>query len=444
MKRAIGIVRVSQVNGRDGDSFASPDVQRERIRTACERDGLDLIDTLEELDVSGGKPLDKRPGLQQAVQAIEDGRADVVCAAYFDRLFRSLSTQAEVVERVEAAGGQVLAVDVGRVTNGSAGQWLSATMLGAVSEYHRRTTKQWLGEVQERAVARGALPWSRTPLGYRRREDGTLEVDPDGAVTVVRAFEMRAEGASLTEIRKMLAAHGVQRSHRGAQVMLANRVYLGEVRFGELINPDAHAAIIDRELFDRVQRMVIPRGRKPKSDYLLARLGILRCATCGARLSAMQMRQQGGYRVYRHSSMNDCPRKVAISADMVEDAVVEKVRSVLADVEGRASAEQNARQAIHELDRAQEQLDAATRALSDWTDPVAVERLVELRGVRDARQANLDRLGGTRSEISIPIATDWERLTLEERRAFIRLIIDRVDIAPGRGPDRISIHLIGE
>jgi hypothetical protein len=35
-----------------------------------------------------------------------------------------------MIERVEAARGNVLAVDVGEVTNGTAGQWLSGTLLG--------------------------------------------------------------------------------------------------------------------------------------------------------------------------------------------------------------------------------------------------------------------------------------------------------------------------
>ena len=36
---------------------------------------------------SGGKPLDQRQGLREAVEAIERGEAEVVVAAYFDRLF---------------------------------------------------------------------------------------------------------------------------------------------------------------------------------------------------------------------------------------------------------------------------------------------------------------------------------------------------------------------
>ena len=213
-RRAVGIVRVSQVAGRNGERFASPDEQRERIEAVCERDGLTLLAVHEELEVSGGRPLEQRPGLSAAVAAIESGQADVVAAAYFDRLFRSLTTQAEVVERVESAGGQVLAVYVGQVSSASAGQWLSGTMMGAVSEYFRRSAKERSAEGQARAVARGATPWARVNVGYRRRDDGTLEPDPETVPLARRVFEMRAEGKSIMQIRNMLREHGIDRSHR--------------------------------------------------------------------------------------------------------------------------------------------------------------------------------------------------------------------------------------
>ena len=110
----------------------------------------------------------------------------MIVAAYFDRLMRSLRVQDELVSRVEAAGGQVLALDVGAVTNGSAGQWLSGTMLGAVSEYQRRTTAERTREAQpgdrprRRPVAPGdrGLPPARRwrvrarPAGGRRGRRG--------------------------------------------------------------------------------------------------------------------------------------------------------------------------------------------------------------------------------------------------------------------------------
>jgi resolvase-like protein len=77
-RRVIGTVRVSERKGREGDSFARPQDQRERMDAACQRDGLKLIQTLEEIDVSGGKSLAGRPQLRQAVEAVEAGKADTV------------------------------------------------------------------------------------------------------------------------------------------------------------------------------------------------------------------------------------------------------------------------------------------------------------------------------------------------------------------------------
>src|SRR4051812_5781770 len=167
LKRAVGVVRVSRVGGRDGEQFVSPSEQAQRIAAACARDGLQLVDTIEELDVSGGASLERRPGLRRAVELVEAGHADVVVVAFFDRLVRSLTVQAEVVGRVEAAGGGILAVDVGQVTNGSAGQWLSGTMLGAVAEYARRVTSERTADAKRRAIARGVPTFNNIPPGYR-------------------------------------------------------------------------------------------------------------------------------------------------------------------------------------------------------------------------------------------------------------------------------------
>jgi DNA invertase Pin-like site-specific DNA recombinase len=395
---------------------------------------------LDELDVSGDAPLEKRTGLRTAVEAIEAGGAEVIVAAYFDRLVRSLKVQGEMIERVEAAGGQVLAVDVGQITNGSAGQWLSGTLLGAVNEYQRRSTRERVAEAQERAVARGATPWARVPLGYTRR-DGMLEPNPKEVPLVRQVFAMRADSSSITQIRAMLASHGVKRSHRGVQIMLASRIYLGEVHFGKLVNLHAHEPIIDRELWGRVQRMVIPRGPQPSSTRLLSRLGVLRCGSCGARLSAMKLPKQGDYPIYRCPSTSDCDHHMTISAVIAEQTITEHVRAALANVQGRASAEANIRNAEHDLAGAQDALDGAVCAFGGMGDELAVvEKLAELRQARDGAQERLDQLGGAGLEVHVNADTDWERLTLDEQRALIRATVARATVGPGRGAGRIEIH----
>src|SRR4051812_33165898 len=96
--RAVGIARQSVAK----DGSKSPEQQIERMQAFCDSDGMDLLKVFTERDVSGGTPIAKRAGLRKAVEMVENGDADVVIGAYFDRLMRSLQVQAELVTRVEA------------------------------------------------------------------------------------------------------------------------------------------------------------------------------------------------------------------------------------------------------------------------------------------------------------------------------------------------------
>lgn len=442
-RRAIGIVRVSQVNGREGESFASPGEQRDRIAKACESDGIDLTEVIEELDVGGGTPLARRGGLRRAVEAVEAGKAEVVAVAYLDRLCRSLAVQAEVVERVEAARGEVLAVDVGRVTNGTAGQWLSASMLGMVSEYARRTIGERSGEAQARAVARGVCPFPHLPAGYQRGEDGRLVPNED-APTVAQAFALRASGASTAAVREHLAAHGVEVSYNGTKTLLASRVVLGEIHFGALENLHAHPAIVDRAVWERAQRTKAPAGRRAASERLLARLGVLLCGTCGSRMT-VNSGNYGQYVGYRCAApTGDCPARLNISATVAEEVVVDAMREALDGCVGFRAARDNLTAARTAARRAEDDLDAALRTLADFTDePAAVERLAELRRRRDEAHVLVEGMAPAEDDVLVLLGQEWDELSVGDQRRCIRATIDRVVVRPavrGVAPrDRLEV-----
>jgi site-specific DNA recombinase len=434
-RRAVGIVHVS----RTGEDPVSPTDQRERIAAACARDGLKLIDTLDELDVSGGAALERRPGLSRAVDLIESGKAEVVVVAYFDRLFRSLPVQREVTERVEQAGGAILAVDVGEVRADTASHWMSSTMLGAVAEYHRRTTAERTADAKRRAVDRGVAPFPNLPPYLKRGGDDEILVDAKKARIVREAARMRADGATIAAVRAYLAKKGIKRSYHGTQALLTSRMLLGELRFGELLNERAFPAIIDAETWQRIQRVTVPRGRRAKSERLLARLGVLRCGTCGARMVVGT--SQGRYGFYRCPPIGDCPQRLAIGAEIAERAVVAAVQDYLAGIEGRASVEGGADEAADELARRQEALDAAIRAFDGLGEEQATkERLAELREARDQARERHDELVAASAPAITVTAGDWDMLTLDEQRALIVAVIERATVSPGRGRDRISIE----
>jgi DNA invertase Pin-like site-specific DNA recombinase len=63
-----GYIRVSRVGGRGGESFISPEVQRQRIAAWADANGVEIVQWWEELDVSGAKR--ERPMFQQALGAV--------------------------------------------------------------------------------------------------------------------------------------------------------------------------------------------------------------------------------------------------------------------------------------------------------------------------------------------------------------------------------------
>jgi hypothetical protein len=102
---AVGYIRVSKVGGREGDSFISPQLQREQIQAVARREGLEVVDVIEELDASGGDAA--RPGWNRAIEMVERGEVGGIAVWNFARFSRSVKDALAALERVEGAGGRV-------------------------------------------------------------------------------------------------------------------------------------------------------------------------------------------------------------------------------------------------------------------------------------------------------------------------------------------------
>jgi DNA invertase Pin-like site-specific DNA recombinase len=452
LKRAVGIVRVSEVGTREGERFVSPGEQARAIDRICEVESLRLVAVFEELDVSAyRRRLEQRPGLSRAVQLIEQGEADVVVACYFDRLFRKLTVQEEVLRRVEEAGGRVLAVDAGEVHTDTASRWLTSTMLGMVAEYHARLTSEKTREAKMNAVARGIPPWGIMPLGYVRGDDRKVHVDPAAAQVAREAFELREAGASLFRVCDFLRERGFPRSFRSVEKMFYNRFYLGELHYGELVNLRSHEAIIDARLFRGVAHMRgDPTGPRPASKQLLARQTLLRCGSCDGLMTVGGQNMTGltskkRYYVYRcHPGVShNCQRRPYISASLLDDYVVRFVQERLADARGRWSSDERLVEAEDEVNNAEQLLNAAVAAF-DGLGEVEATR-AKLLALRDDHEHARERLASLTAAFGTSAMTslgDWDDLTLAEQRSILRAFIKRITIAPGRASpeQRITIE----
>jgi DNA invertase Pin-like site-specific DNA recombinase len=443
--RAIGIVRVSQ---RDDDAV-SPEVQARALLRQATAEGLSLAqDDIWDENItsdgkvrpaSGGAALAERPKLLAAVEAVERGEASVIIAERFDRLFRDLPVQHEVIRRVEAAGGRLVTA-AGQISHATAESELHANLNGSIAQYMKRTATERSRAAVQIAIDEGRVPWRNVTPGYTRAADGRFVVG-ELAPVVRTAFWLRAQDRiTLANVQTYLRANGLPTiTLRHVQTLLKSRVVRGEVHFGSYRpNLAAHEPIVTEDEWQRAQGAREPRGRRAKSDRLLARQGVLRCGSCGGPMVINTLKRQ-----YKCSGMNEgCPRRVAINADAVDAAVRDVVQAAYAGIVGSASADSDAVAAVAELQRAQGELDAAIRTLAVVGDePAAIERLAALRAARDEAQARANRLRGQVDARTIDVG-DWERLTLSTRRRAVKAHIDAVFVAPGSGgADRLDFRI---
>lgn len=437
----IGVGLARQSKTRDGSESIAHQV--ERIKAAAAAHDIELVAILEEPGVSGGANLERRHGLRTAVEMVESPNGPtVIVAAYFDRFFRSLKVQGEVMERIERAGGKLLTADTGAVANGNAGEWLTSTTLGMLAEYHRRVTNDRTQDAIRDAVADGRPPFPNVTPAYRRREDGTLELDPVGAPLVAEAFAMRARGLSVAAVVAFLNERGIPVKWSGLQAMLASPLVLGELRHGRYVNLHSHEPAVSREVWEAVQRTRVTRGRYAKSERLLARLGIVRCQTCDGPMTVDS--RQGRQAIYRCSSPNrGCTQRALAMAVPIEDAVRDEVIRLSAALQGRADvdADLNAATAVHE--QAQAQLDRAIKsygAAGVLDEPASIAELTQLRAERDRTGEHAARLRAAAAPaLTVTTLDDWKRLSPTAQRDLVRALVARVIVRPGRGPGRFTI-----
>lgn len=201
--RVFGYVRVS--TGAQAESGLGLEAQREAIRAAAAKLG-ELSAVHEDAGLSGGLPLAERPGLLDAVSALEEG--DVLLVARRDRLGRDVVNVALVEREVARRGARIVsAAGEGSELEGPTGN-LVRTILDAVNAYEKAAialrTRAALRAKRARGERSGNVPW-----GFRALEDGKLVAEPGEASATVVVRELRAAGKTFREIAGELPARGI-------------------------------------------------------------------------------------------------------------------------------------------------------------------------------------------------------------------------------------------
>jgi site-specific DNA recombinase len=472
MRRCAIYTRKSSEEGLE-QGFNSLHAQRD----ACESfiksqagEGWRLVKTAyDDGGVSGGTM--ERPALQRLLADIREKLIDVVVVYKVDRLTRSLTDFAKMVEVFDSNGVSFVAVTQQFNTTTSMGR-LTLNVLLSFAQFEREVTGERIRDKIAASKKKGIWMGGTVPMGYDWCERRLVANEAE-AGTVRHIFERYLELRSVRLLKEELTRNGIvskvrvskkgnrsggQPFGRGALYeLLANPIYLGEIRHRKVRHPGQHPAIVDRRVWDNAQHLLrtlaahhrtIDRGAR--SSPLAGKLfdeGGEPLYACGANKDTRRYRYYVSRKVIRglsHRTKNGW----RLPALEIERAVARAARQMLGDRPAIAATLQDSGVPIGDLQLA---IDAAERTS---------DQLVHDAEVADHLRNLIDRVqlesGGIRLSLNLkrliaePIDTrDPTSLTMtrfipiemKRRGVEIRLVIESESVRAPR-PDPALLRAI--
>lgn len=458
-----GYVRVSRVSGREGESFISPRVQRERIEMFAKLHGHHVVAWHEDLDEPGSRV--ERPGFQAALARVEAGATGGIAVAKLDRFARSVADAATAIRRIDQAGGQLVSVEDNFDSSTPMGRFAMQMVL-ALGELELARIRESWATAQAYAVDRGVHIASRAPTGYRRGSDGRLEPVKRDADAVREVFRRRASGASWRELADLLSRRRVVGPYgnehwtvAAISKLVANPVYTGEARSGKHHKANAHPAIVTTAEWQAAQGARSESVSRSGDGALLS--GILRCGGCRYVLKPDTMRGRNGdklrlYRCRGDHAAGRCPEPASVLGRVIEPYV----EQVFLDALGPDGPLARSTRSDRELDAARQAVDDAEAELEAWIalSVTALGREAYLAGLtsrqrrldeaRETLQAALAAAAGPLADVpaGVDLRELWPRLDVAERRRLLAAGLDAVVVFRGRESveERVEVLYRGE
>jgi site-specific DNA recombinase len=216
-RQVIGYVRVST-----DEQTLSVEAQREALSSWCQAHGATLVEVYTDVGISGGAPLEKRPGLLAALSALIKGRALLVLRR--DRLARDTLTAAIAERMAQKVGASILSVTGAGDGEGPEAQ-LMRTIIDAFAQYERALitvrTKTAMQRMRAKGERIGAIPY-----GYQLAADGVHFIEaPSEQAVIAIVRHLRAGGLSYRAIAAELNQRGLT-NRAGGRFMATQVVHI--------------------------------------------------------------------------------------------------------------------------------------------------------------------------------------------------------------------------
>ena len=325
---------------------------------------------------SGGSM--ERPALKKLLEDIARRSVDTVVVYKVDRLTRSLTDFAKIVEQFDKQGVSFVSVTQQFNTTTSMGR-LTLNVLLSFAQFEREVTGERIRDKVAASKRKGMWMGGVVPVGYEVK-DRQLVIHPTEAERVREIYRMYLKLGCVSKVQEYLDQTGVRSKERTSRTgrssggavysrgalygMLQNRMYLGKVHHQGTYYPGQQPAIIDQELWDQVQAQLAanlqaPRSR-PRSANKSLLTGLLYDPKGNRFTPSHAAKGARRYRYYVSQAVIKKPGRGAegptrLPADELEELVIAQVRLFLQSpqrmqeccaVELQAQRRSNARQDV--------------------------------------------------------------------------------------------------
>lgn len=324
----------------DNQREESIDGQIRECRAYADRQGIQIIDTY--IDRAMTAKTDNRPDFQRMIKDSAKKEFEVIIVWKLDRFARNRFDSAKYKMILKQNGVRVISATEA-ISENPEGILLEA-MLEGMAEYYSAELAEKVIRGQTENAYNCKFNGGTIPFGFTIDNNHHFQINTDLAPYVCIAFQMYDEGFTMKEIAAEFKRKGVKNS-RGTEFtintisnILSNRRYIGEYKYRDIVIPDGIPAIVDKDLFERVQQQIkknkkAPARYKADADYILTTK--LYCGKCMSFMvgESGTSRNETTYRYYKcitAKRKNGCDKK-AVKKDWIEDIVIKQVKRIVFD-----------------------------------------------------------------------------------------------------------------
>ena len=259
--------------------------QLRECKQYAEENDITIVNTYADRKQTGRN--DNRAEFQRMLRDSKKKSFDVVIVWKIDRFGRNREEIAKNKAILRLNGVKVLFAKE-HIPEGPEGIILESVLEGLAEYYSANLSQNILRGMRESAL-KCQFNGSGLAQGYSVDSDHKYVIDPEGAEVVKLIFKMFDEGNTITMIMKHLNDRGIKTlkgksfTHGGISRILRNRQYIGEYRWRDVVVPDGVPQIIEKDLFERIQKKLdlnkrAPAKGKSNVNYLLT--GKIFCGMC--------------------------------------------------------------------------------------------------------------------------------------------------------------------